>query len=418
MKDLPIGNVAKVLRVLRVSRVLRLAQSSEGLQALFQTITMSVGALLNVFALLLLMLFMFSVLGVFFFNELSGGDVIDERYKNFKNFGSAYLLLFAISTGEDWNRLMYDCVDTKPDCEAGVTCGVSMAPVYFIMFIFFISHVMLNLFILVIIQQFDTYYVAEDNPIKTFKQSFTVFHSTWVQYTQRFRCVKIKEKQLVDFFGDLPHPMGMKVVNEEDRMSDSELKKQMLKMGIRTEDGWIFFNELLYRCMRRVYGNFKLNKKMQITELKTLFKISVITLKMQNNERSKNSNNEIIIEEMTKKGQSVNPFLTLMYYRISFKTWLNAMRRDKHNKMIGQAGYSSPRNAFVDTTLAGSVQVMIEVEEIIEVTSDEEEGEQQVQEIVDEVDESKKVDKKDKSSKMNRSGNKNPRKSAVNGKRR
>jgi len=73
--------------------------------------------------------------------------------------------------------------------------------------------------------------------------------------------------------------MGMKVPNEDDRMPDSELKKQMLKMGIRTEDGWIFFNELLYRCMRRVYGNFKLNKKMQIIELKTLFKISIITLK-------------------------------------------------------------------------------------------------------------------------------------------
>jgi len=68
MKDLPIGNVAKVLRVLRVTRVLRLAQSSKELQALIQTITMSFGALVNVFMLLLLILFMFAVLGVFFFN--------------------------------------------------------------------------------------------------------------------------------------------------------------------------------------------------------------------------------------------------------------------------------------------------------------------------------------------------------------
>jgi hypothetical protein len=56
--------------------------------------------------------------------------------------------------------------------------------------------------------------------------------------------------------------MGMKVINEEDRISDAELKKVMLKMGIRTEDGWIYFNELLYRCMRRKFGNFKLNKRM------------------------------------------------------------------------------------------------------------------------------------------------------------
>jgi len=67
---------------------------------------------------------------------------------------------------------------------------------------------------------------------------------------------------LVDFFADLQAPMGMKVINEEDRISDAELKKVMLKMGIRTEDGWIYFNELLYRCMRRKFGNFKLNKRM------------------------------------------------------------------------------------------------------------------------------------------------------------
>jgi len=47
------------------------------------------------------------------------------------------------------------------------------------------------------------------------------------------------------------------------------MKRQMLKMGIRCDDGFIFFNELLYRCMRRQYGNFKLNKRMQIVELKT-----------------------------------------------------------------------------------------------------------------------------------------------------
>jgi len=131
--------------------------------------------------------------------------------------------------------------------------------------------------------------------------------------------------------------MGMKVINEEDRISDSELKKMMLKMGIRTEDGWIYFNELLYRCMRRKYGNFKLNKRMQICELKTLFKISLLTLKAKSEEQFKNSKNEDIIIEMTKRGQSVNPFLTLMYYRISFNTWLNAMRRNK--QMISPRHY-------------------------------------------------------------------------------
>lgn len=59
--------IAKILRVLRVTRVLRLAGKNEGLQALMQTITMSVTSLANVFLLLILVLFIFSILGVFFF---------------------------------------------------------------------------------------------------------------------------------------------------------------------------------------------------------------------------------------------------------------------------------------------------------------------------------------------------------------
>ena len=111
---------------------------------------MSISSLFNVFGLLVLILFMFSILGWFFFSELNEGDVIDA-YKNFNNFGNGFLLLFAISTGEDWNRLMYDCLDTPPNCTPMKTCGSSYAPVYYIIFILFVTHVMLNLFILVII---------------------------------------------------------------------------------------------------------------------------------------------------------------------------------------------------------------------------------------------------------------------------
>ena len=75
-----------MMRVMRVTRVVRLAGKNEGLQALMQTITLSVGALANVFLLLMLVLFIFSILAVFFFSELSEGNVIDD-FKNFSRFG-------------------------------------------------------------------------------------------------------------------------------------------------------------------------------------------------------------------------------------------------------------------------------------------------------------------------------------------
>jgi len=67
---------------------------------------------------------------------------------------------------------------------------------------------------------------------------------------------------LTKFFKQLPLPIGI-----PEEISEPEMKKQMLKMGIRGEDGYIYFNELLYRCMRRVYGRFKLNRAMTIFEI-------------------------------------------------------------------------------------------------------------------------------------------------------
>jgi voltage-gated sodium channel type XI alpha len=68
----------------------------------------SIPSLANVFMLLMLIFFMFAVSGNSLFREVKRGDVIDDL-KNFGDFASAFVLLFAVSTGEDWNKIMFDC---------------------------------------------------------------------------------------------------------------------------------------------------------------------------------------------------------------------------------------------------------------------------------------------------------------------
>ena len=114
---------------------------------------MSVAGLFNVLLLLMLFFFILAILGQFMFSGVTEGEVIGD-YKNFTVFHRSFLLLFSISTGEDWNLIMYDCSKTLPDCEPGQTCGSYFAPAYFIAVITLVTYVMLNLFILVIIQQF------------------------------------------------------------------------------------------------------------------------------------------------------------------------------------------------------------------------------------------------------------------------
>ena len=81
--------------MLRVTRLFKLAGSMQGLQAIIQTITFSVGQLSNVVLLLFIILFMFTVLANELFGSVTKGLVISE-YKNFRNFHNSLLLLLAI----------------------------------------------------------------------------------------------------------------------------------------------------------------------------------------------------------------------------------------------------------------------------------------------------------------------------------
>lgn len=76
---------------------------------------------MNVFSLLMIIFFIFAILGVFMFRDVVKGEVIDEEYMNFSNFGYAMLMLFRISTGEDWNSVMNDTMDIR-NCRLGTEC--------------------------------------------------------------------------------------------------------------------------------------------------------------------------------------------------------------------------------------------------------------------------------------------------------
>jgi len=84
-----------------------------------------------------------AVLGNFLFFRVKEGDVIND-WKNFTNFHHSFSLLFSIATGEDWNGIMFDCMDYEKG-------GSNIAPLFFLSFILIVMHIMLNLFILVII---------------------------------------------------------------------------------------------------------------------------------------------------------------------------------------------------------------------------------------------------------------------------
>ena len=109
--------------------------------------------------------------------------------------------------------------------------------------------VLLNLFILVILQQFDEYYLPKDNVIEKFKKDLRIFKLNWTKFSKEDSGVKIKDHLLVDFFYSLPSPLGFKGMRN---MTHKKAVVEILKMDLVSDkNGFIYFNELLFKSMKR-----------------------------------------------------------------------------------------------------------------------------------------------------------------------
>ncbi len=73
-------------------RVLRLVKTWKSLQVLFTTLLVSLPSLGNISMLLLLIVFVFSIMGIQLYGNLMFQDQIDH-HANFTNFGKAFMLL-------------------------------------------------------------------------------------------------------------------------------------------------------------------------------------------------------------------------------------------------------------------------------------------------------------------------------------
>ena len=144
---LPIGGqFAAVLRLARILRALRLISVLPGLQLLVGALIKCIPSMAYVTVLLLLMFYIYGVMGVFLFAE--------KDPVHFGNLGDSMLSLFRTVTMEDWTDLMYtQMYGATYDHEHPVRLeGALTAVIYFISFILLGTMIMLNLFIGVIMK--------------------------------------------------------------------------------------------------------------------------------------------------------------------------------------------------------------------------------------------------------------------------
>uniref|UniRef100_A0A8D0HBN4 Calcium voltage-gated channel subunit alpha1 I n=1 Tax=Sphenodon punctatus TaxID=8508 RepID=A0A8D0HBN4_SPHPU len=144
--------------IIRIMRVLRIARG-EGRQEPWGTDKL-IGLVGNLGLLFMLLFFIYAALGVELFGKLVCNDENPcegmSRHATFENFGMAFLTLFQVSTGDNWNGIMKDTLrDCTQDDRSCLSNLQFISPLYFVSFVLTAQFVLINVVVAVLMKHLD-----------------------------------------------------------------------------------------------------------------------------------------------------------------------------------------------------------------------------------------------------------------------
>uniref|UniRef100_A0A6Q2YMN1 Voltage-dependent T-type calcium channel subunit alpha-1H n=1 Tax=Esox lucius TaxID=8010 RepID=A0A6Q2YMN1_ESOLU len=159
--SLPINpTIIRIMRVLRIARVLKLLKMAKGMRALLDTVMQALPQVGNLGLLFMLLFFIYAALGVELFGKLECNDSNPceglNRHATFENFGMAFLTLFRISTGDNWNGIMKDTLrECRPEDRSCLTYLPLVSPLYFVTFVLMAQFVLVNVVVAVLMKHLE-----------------------------------------------------------------------------------------------------------------------------------------------------------------------------------------------------------------------------------------------------------------------
>ncbi|XP_034490268.1 voltage-dependent T-type calcium channel subunit alpha-1G [Drosophila innubila] len=155
--------IIRVMRVLRIARVLKLLKMAKGIRALLDTVMQALPQVGNLGLLFFLLFFIFAALGVELFGRLECSDEIPcqglGEHAHFANFGMAFLTLFRVATGDNWNGIMKDTLrdncDDAADCVRNCCVSSVIAPIFFVIFVLMAQFVLVNVVVAVLMKHLE-----------------------------------------------------------------------------------------------------------------------------------------------------------------------------------------------------------------------------------------------------------------------
>ncbi|XP_029896145.1 voltage-dependent L-type calcium channel subunit alpha-1C isoform X19 [Aquila chrysaetos chrysaetos] len=239
-------------RLFRVMRLVKLLSRGEGIRTLLWTFIKSFQALPYVALLIVMLFFIYAVIGMQVFGKIALNDTTEiNRNNNFQTFPQAVLLLFRCATGEAWQEIMLACLpDKKCDpesepansTEADHSCGSSFAVFYFISFYMLCAFLIINLFVAVIMDNFD--YLTRDWSILG-PHHLDEFKRIWAEYDPEAKG-RIKHLDVVTLLRRIQPPLGFGKLCPH-RVACKRLVSMNMPLN---SDGTVMFNATLFALVR------------------------------------------------------------------------------------------------------------------------------------------------------------------------
>ena len=269
LKIVNFGKSTAGIRSLRVFRLLRMIRKAKNLRIIFTILISTLPAIFNIGAFLLLIMFVYSILGMNLFGYLRLQDGIGPK-ANFSSFSLSFITLLRASTGEDWSRLMkdgarefgpnfvcYDVGNYDEYLEFGrMSCGTNYAYLYFITYQLVLSMILINLFMAVIIKTFEETSKAESFLIPS--HNFTQFVDSWKKFDgDAISFIPLKD--LEDFFMSLEQPMGWKgrkMTRAKKSLFFSSLNIPIYQFEDSTQKYYYFYDVALMVARKVVSENY------------------------------------------------------------------------------------------------------------------------------------------------------------------
>uniref|UniRef100_A0A9J8BV23 Voltage-dependent L-type calcium channel subunit alpha n=1 Tax=Cyprinus carpio carpio TaxID=630221 RepID=A0A9J8BV23_CYPCA len=248
------GESAKVsitfFRLFRVMRLVKLLSKGEGIRTLLWTFVKSLQALPYVGLLIAMIFFIYGVIGMQTFGKIAIDDSTElNRNNNFQTFFMAVLLLFRCATGEQWQQIMLAALpgrrcDPESDIEPGeeYSCGSNLAYLYFISFFALCAFLIINLFIAVIMDNFE--YLTRDWTVLG-THHLDEFKRVWSDYDPE-ATGRIKHLDVVTMLRRIQPPLGF------GKLCPHRVAcRRLVAMNVPLHpDGTVSFNATLFALVR------------------------------------------------------------------------------------------------------------------------------------------------------------------------